>query len=525
VLEESSEPAGVEPLDAAPAGVAANEPTVMVKHRGLITATVVLASMMQALDNTIANVALPRIQGSLSTTQDQMTWVLTSYIIAAAIMTPLSGWLAGQIGRRRVLLFSMIGFTVASVLCGLAHSLPEIVAARLFQGVAGAALVPLSQAVLLDINPPERHAKAMAMWAMAITIGPILGPALGAWLTENYSWRWVFYINVPIGILSIVGTMSFLSETPLRKSRFDFFGFATLSLAVGAFQLMLDRGQLEDWFSSMQIQTCACVAGIAFYLFVIHVLTTKQAPFLNPALFRDRNFTTGTVFIFVIGVVMFATLALLPPMLQDLMNYPVTLTGWITAPRGFGSLIAMFTVGRLVRRVDSRIILAVGFSITAYSLWAMTDFNLQMGVWTVLWTGILQGLGTGLIYVPLASAAFGTLSRVHRDEGTALFSLIRNIGSSIGISMVTTLLTRNTQEMHSRLVENITPYLNPWHPGIAATARDMAMLNHTVTNQAEMIAYNNNFKLMMILSLAAIPMVLLLRKPQIRPNDEPVVVE
>jgi DHA2 family multidrug resistance protein len=383
----------------------------------------------------------------------------------------------------------------------------------------------LSQAVLLDINPPERHARAMAMWAMAITVGPILGPAIGAWLTENYSWRWVFYINVPIGILSIVGTLSFLSETQLRKSRFDFFGFVTLSLAIGALQLMLDRGQLEDWFASTQIWICACIAVTGFYLFVVHVLTTTETPFLNPALFKDRNFTTGTIFIFIIGMVMFATLALLPPMLQDLMNYPVTLTGWITAPRGFGSLVAMFTVGRIVRRVDSRIILAVGFAIAAYSLWEMTDFYLQMDVWTVLWTGILQGLGMGLVYVPLASAAFGTLAPSHRDEGTALFSLIRNIGSSVGISMVTTLFTRNTQEMHSRLAENVTPYLNPWHPSIAATPRDMAMLNHAVTSQAQMIAYNNNYKLMMILALFSIPMVLLLRKPQLRPKAEPVVVE
>jgi DHA2 family multidrug resistance protein len=321
--------------------------------------------------------------------------------------------------------------------------------------------------------------------------------------------------------------LSFLSETPLRKSKFDFFGFASLSVAIGALQLMLDRGQTEDWFSSPQICICAVLTGVGFYLFAVHVMTTRAKPFVNPALFKDRNFAAGTAFIFVIGIVMFATLALLPPLLQDLMNYPVILTGWLTAPRGIGSLIAMFAVGRLVRVVDSRIILVAGFLISAYSLYLMTSFYLQMDVPTVLWSGILQGLGTGLVYVPLASAAFGTLPAAQRDEGTTLFSLIRNLGSSAGISAVTTLLVRNTQEMHSRLGENVTPFVNPWHPGIAATQHDMALLNYSITTQASMIAYNNNFKLMMLLALGAIPLAFLLRKPQPKQGAavEPVVVE
>src|SRR5208282_4063664 len=298
-------------------------------HRVLITLSVMLASIMQALDNTIANVALPRIQGSLSATQDQMAWVLTSYIIAAAIMTPLSGWLAGQIGRKRVFLFSVVGFTVASAFCGLAQSLPEIIAARLLQGLCGAALIPMSQAALLDINPPAQHAKAMAFWVMGVTIGPILGPALGGWLTENYDWRWVFYINVPFGILSFIGILAFMPETQLRKSRFDFFGFTALSLAIGALQLMLDRGQLKDWFNSSEIWVEAVIAGVSFYLFVVHMFTTTKPPFVSPAMFKDRNFLTGNVFIFIVGVVLFATLALLPPLLQNLMNYSVVLTGYV----------------------------------------------------------------------------------------------------------------------------------------------------------------------------------------------------
>jgi DHA2 family multidrug resistance protein len=496
------------------------------QHRVLITLSVMLASIMQALDNTIANVALPRIQGSLSATQDQMTWVLTSYIVAAAIMTPLSGWLAGQIGRKRVFLYSVVGFTVASALCGLAQTLPEIVVARLLQGLCGAALIPMSQAVLLDINPPEDHAKAMAIWVTAVTIGPILGPALGGWLTENYSWRWVFYINVPFGILSFLGILTFMSETPLRKSRFDFFGFAALSLAIGAFQLMLDRGQLKDWFSSTEILIEATVAGVALYLFVVHMLTTSKAPFVSPGLFRDRNFITGNVFIFLVGVVLFATLALLPPLLQDLMNYPVVLTGLVTAPRGAGTLVAMLIVGRIMGKIDARLIIAFGFCLTAFSLWQMTGFYLQMGTASVVWSGFIQGLGTGFVYVPLAAITFATLASKFRNEGTAVFSLVRNLGSSVGISVVQALWTRNSQIMHSRLAEGITPFgYMPNSQLPPSTQAGLAALNESVTAQASMIAYNNDFKLMMVLTVCALPLVLLLRGAGKGKDAGPMVVE
>ena len=297
-------------------------------RRTLISLSLTAATLMQTLDNTIANVALPRMQGSFSATQDQMAWVLTSYIIASAIMIPLSGWLAGQIGRKRVFLFSVAGFTIASMLCGLAQSLPQIVLARVLQGVSGAALVPLSQAALLDITPPAHQARAMSMWAMATSLGPIMGPALGGWLTENYNWRWVFFINVPIGILAFLGMASSLPRTTtVRKSRFDFFGFTALSVGLGALQLMLDRGQIKDWFGSTEIWIEAAITLLAFYLFVVHMLTTTGQRFINPALFKDRNFVAGSVVFFVVGVVMFATLALLPTMLENLMNYPVLTTG------------------------------------------------------------------------------------------------------------------------------------------------------------------------------------------------------
>jgi DHA2 family multidrug resistance protein len=485
-----------------------------VPHRGLITASIMLASVMQALDGTIANVALPHIQGSLSSTQDQMSWVLTSYIIAAAIMTPLSGWLASRFGRRRIFLFSIFGFTFASVLCGLAQSLPEIVLARLVQGLSGAALIPMSQATLLDINPPHRHARAMTVWVMGVTIGPILGPALGGWLTEQYSWRWVFFINLPIGILCFFGVLGFMRETTQRISRFDFFGFASLSLAIGGLQLLLDRGPANDWFSSFETWVEATVAGLAFYLFVVHAMTTTRTPFISPTLFKDRNFLTGNLFIFIVGVVLFATLALLPPLLQGLLGYPVLFTGIVTAPRGIGTLAAMVVVGRFLGRVDARYVIVAGLLMTAASLWLMTGFYLQMDSASVVWSGLLQGFGTGFVFAPLSAIAFATLSPMLRNEGTAVFSLMRNIGSSIGISVVTMLLTRNTQIMHSQLAEHITPFgdgLNAVSSQTLSTTAGLAGINAGVMRQAAMIAYNNDFKLMLVLTLCAVPLVALLR--------------
>jgi DHA2 family multidrug resistance protein len=483
---------------------------------------------MQALDNTIANVALPRIQGSLSATQDQMSWVLTSYIVAAAIMTPLSGWLAGRFGRRRIFLFSIAGFTIASAFCGLAQSLPQIVLARLIQGLSGAALIPMSQATLLDINPPQRHARAMTVWVMGVTLGPILGPALGGWLTEEYSWRWVFFINVPVGILCFLGVLGFMRETKQRWSRFDFFGFASLSLAIGGLQLMLDRGQANDWFSSLETWIEATISGLSFYMFIAHAMTTPRTPFISPALFKDRNFITGNLFIFIIGVVLFATLALLPPMLQGLFNYPVVFTGLVTAPRGIGSFAALIVVARLMGRVDSRYIIAAGLCMTAVSLWQMTGFYLQMDSASVIWSGLLQGFGTGFVFVPLSTIAFTTLTPALRNEGTAVFSLMRNLGSSIGISAVTTLLTRNTAIMHSRLAEHITPYgdsLNAFSSQTLSTAADVARMEIGITRQAAMLAYNNDFKLMLVLTLFAIPLVTLLRPAIPAQGPRPAAIE
>jgi DHA2 family multidrug resistance protein len=511
-LEGAAETAGV---GATATPLPAPAPT-KVRFHGLITLSVMAATIMQALDTTIANVALPRMQGTLSATQDEMGWVLTSYIVAAAITIPLTGWLAGQFGRRRVFLISVFVFTVASALCGLAESLPQIVLFRFLQGVGGAALVPLSQAVLFDINPPKDFGRAMAIWGIGVTMGPILGPALGGWLTENYSWRWVFYINLPIGVLTFVGLYFTLPENRnAQGSKFDFFGFTTLSIFITALQLMMDRGQLLDWFSSREIMTEAIVAGVAFYLFLVHTFSHSK-PFLNPHLFQDRNFVASNIFIFVVGVVLFATLALVPPMLQTEMRYPVILTGLVTAPRGAGTMIAMIVVGRLVSRFDPRMIIATGLALTAFSLWQMTQFSLQMNTWPIIISGIIQGFGVGLVWVPLSAVAFTTLPAHLRNEGTAFFNLLRNVGSSIGISVVFFLFTQNTQRVHASMAEHITPYNFIGNSAAAAFngsgMRGLAGLDGTIFNQAAMIAYIDDFQLMMILTLATIPFLFLIKK-------------
>jgi len=474
------------------------------------------ATTMQSLDSTITNVALPRMQGELSASQDQMGWVLTSYIVASAIMIPLAGWLANAFGKRKVMLVSIVVFTIASLLCGIAQTLPEIVLFRFLQGVGGAALVPLSQAVLFDINEPRDFPRAMAMWAGAAQIGSIGGPALGGYLTEHLSWRWVFFINLPIGVLALLGMLT-LKERPLPpRGRFDFMGFAALSIAITALQLMLDRGQQLDWFSSREIVAEAVIAVGAFYVFVVHMFTTDK-PFLNPALFKDSNYLASTLFIFLIGIVMFATLALLPPLMQNLMDYPVVLTGLVTAPRGIGVVLGMMIVGRLLKFASVRAVITVGLLITAYSLWQMTQFSPDMTYMPMVLSGLSQGLGIALVYVPLSSTAFSTLDPALRNEGAALFSLMRNIGSSAGISVVLFMLTRNTQTMHASLAATVrTPSADPASLQIADHVnpyadRSLAAIDAAINHQAAFIAYLDDFKLMMVATLATLPFVLLLR--------------
>lgn len=488
-------------------------------HRGLVTMSVMLATIMQALDTTIANVALPHMQGTMGATQDQISWVLTSYIVAAAIFMPLTGFLTARLGRKRVFMWAVVGFTLASMLCGAAQTLTQIVLFRLLQGIFGASLVPLSQAVLLDTYPRERHGSAMAMWGVGVMVGPILGPSLGGWLTEYYNWRWVFYINLPFGLLAWFGMAAFLHETPIdRARRFDLLGFALLSLGIGALQMMLDRGESLDWFANPEVVIEAMLAGLALYLFVAHIFTHEH-PFIEPALFKDRNFSVGLLFIFIVGVILLATMALLPPFMQNLMGYPVVDVGYLLAPRGVGTMIAMMTVGKLSGKVDMRHMIFLGLMLTSLSLWQMTLFNTDINGWDIVRTGITQGLGLGFIFVPLSTITFATLAPRYRNEGTALFSLMRNIGSSIGISVVITYLSRNTQVNHAAFADYINPFNLALRQAVEAgaynltTPEGLAAINGEVTRQAATLAYLQDFRLMMWITLAAIPLIVLLRAP------------
>ncbi len=486
-------------------------------HQGFITVSLMLATIMQGVDTTIANVALPHMQGSMSATQDQISWVLTSYIVAAAIFMPLTGFLSARLGRKRLFVWSVIGFTLTSMLCGMAQNLNQIVLFRLLQGIFGASLVPLSQAVLLDTYPREKHASAMAMWGVGVMIGPILGPTLGGWLTEYYSWRWVFYINLPLGLLAWFGLAVFVQETPTDRSRrFDVLGFAFISLGIGALQMMLDRGESLDWFASREIIIEAVLSGVFIYLFIAHMFTSDH-PFLEPQLFKDRNFSVGLFFIFIVGVILLATMALLPPFLQNLMDYPVVDVGLLLAPRGVGTMIAMMTVGRLSGRLDSRYLIFLGLLLTSLSLWEMTNFNLDITGWDIVRTGITQGLGLGFIFVPLSTISFSTLAAHFRNEGTALFSLMRNIGSSIGISVVMTRLAENIQGNHAVFSQHINPFNLPLRQAVEsgafnlATPQGLAAINAEVTRQAATLAYLQDFRLMMWITLGALPLVLLLK--------------
>jgi DHA2 family multidrug resistance protein len=503
----------------APAGGASAVPI----NRRMITISIMLATIIQALDGTIANVALPHMQGSLSASQDQITWVLTSFIVAAAIATPLNGWLCDRFSLKKVFMVSIAGFTVASVLCGLSGSLMQIVLARVLQGLFGAALVPLSQAVLLDINPREKHGSAMAVWGMGVMIGPILGPTLGGWLTDSYDWRWVFFINVPVGALAFYGIWKYIRPAaPARRMRFDTFGFVTLSLAIGALQMLLDRGEQNDWFGSTETWVEAILLAMSATYFIAHtVLRHAGQSFLDYRLLKNPNYVTGLAFIFIVGLVLFATRALMPSMLQSLMNYPAALAGLVTAPSGLGTMLAMLVVGRLTGKIDFRLLLAVGFGITAFSLWQMSHYTLVLAQSDIVWPGVIQGIGLGLVFVPLSAATFATLTPAMRAEGTAIYSLVRNIGSSIGIALVQTLLVRNTQIAHASLGAHVN-YANPalQDAGVSsiynlANGAGMAALNGEITRQASMIAYVDDYWLMMILTLAVIPLLLLVRKPKL----------
>jgi DHA2 family multidrug resistance protein len=491
-----------------------------VPHRLIITLCTVGATLMQALDQTIANVALPYMQGSLSASFDEITWVLTSYITAAAIMTAPVGWMASRFGRKHLFVACLIGFTITSMMCGAAQTLHQMVLFRLFQGMFGAALVPLSQATMLDIYPIEQRGSAMAIWGVGVMIGPILGPTLGGYLTEMYNWRWVFYINLPFGILATAGLIFFMPRSQPRDSmRFDWIGFTVLSLGIGGIQLMLDRGQNQDWFTSGEIIAEGVLGGLGIYLFVVHMLTGRR-PFIPPALFKDRNFAAGVAMMFAAGTILVSSSSLMAPWLQNLANYPVETAGLIMAPRGIGTMAAMVLAGRIATRTDPRLAMGGGILCVVWSIWEMTSWTPDISEVRLIFTICVQGFGLGFLFIPLQMMAFATLPVMLRTDGASLFSLARNIGAAIGVSITSSELARNTQTMHEQIGASVTPFNRALQDGGAvqqyldpATRHGAAMLDHIINQQAQIIAYVDDYKLMMFTTLPALLLLLLMRRP------------
>ncbi len=485
-------------------------------RRNMVTICAMTATIMQALDTTIANVALPYMQGSLSASQDQINWVLTSYIVAAAIMTAPVGWIANRFGRKRIFIICSGGFTVASVLCGLARDIDQMVLFRLLQGVFGAALVPLSQAVMLDSYALHERAKAMSIWGMGVMMGPIMGPSLGAWLTETYSWHWVFFVNIPFGIVTVAGLLVFMDETKAdRELRFDWFGFAALAIGIGSMQVALDRGEQLGWLESNEIIAEIIVSGVGFYYFFAHSLTTAK-PFIQFAIFKDRNFIGGCVFMAVMGLVLFSTMALASPYLQNVIGYPIITAGLLLASRGCGTFVAMMLVGRLMRYVEARTLIISGLSLTCLSLFYITGWTDQTGVPEIVTLSILQGFGFGLVFVPLSTVAFLTLPNHLRTDGTSMLTLLRNVASSIGISIVIAQLTEGGRRVYAVLNEHVTPFNQAMQmPDVhslinMSTDAGRALADVMLSLQAQIIAFSLDYQMVMIFTLCTIPLALMI---------------
>ena len=498
-------------------------------QRLIVTVGVMTAVLLQVLDTTIANVALPHMQASLGATQESINWVLTSYIIASAIALPMSGWLADRVGRKRLLLISVVGFTIASTLCAMATSLVEMVGFRAIQGVSGAFIVPLAQATLFDINPREKHGQAMALFGGGVMIGPILGPVLGGWLTDSYNWRWVFLVNLPVGMVCFFLMTAFMPTCGTHKRRFDLFGFALLAVALASLQMFLDRGNQKDWFDSWEITIEFGLAIAGFWMFLVHTITSDH-PLWDREMFADRNFASALVFMVITGVLLLAGLALLPPLLQNLYGYSVLQSGFLTAPRGIGTLMSMLIAGRLTSKMDARILVAIGVVLMGISLWMMTGFAIDQPSWPVISSGVVQGLGLGLIFVPLQTLAFATLPARDRTTGAALLNLARNVGGSVGISIVSFQLVRMTQVAHADMAAHITDSMIPTiDPDVLATFGNQAtsiaaFINAEITRQALFIAYLDDFKLMMWISIFVLPLLLLMRNSN-KADDTPLVLD
>jgi DHA2 family multidrug resistance protein len=505
----------------------------------LIAVSVMLATFMEVLDTAVANVSLPHIAGSLSATPEEATWVLTSYLVSNAIVLPMTAWLGSRFGRKRFLMTCIVVFTLASALCGAATSLGMLVVARIVQGAGGGALQPIAQAVLMESFPPARRGTAMAAFAMGVIVAPILGPTLGGWITDNYSWRWIFYINLPVGVLAILMVQAFIEDPPYiqvgRQRRVDYLGFGFMVVFLGMLQLVLDKGQEVDWFAAPWVRWCTFLSAAGFVAFVFRELTT-DAPIVNLRVLGNRNFAIGTTLITALGVVIYGTTAMLPLFLQTLLGYPALQSGLTVSPRGLGALTASIVVGRLIGRVDSRILIAAGFSVTAGSALVYSRMNLDIAQRNVVWTSLVNGFAGPLMFVPLTTTAMGTLTREQMGQGTGIFNLMRNIGASVGIATITTLLTRGTQAHQARLVAHLTPYdpeyqrwledararLAPQVGSAAAGPAALGLLYRTLVRQATLLSFLDTFRLLSFLAMICIPLVLLFKRVRTRPTPNVV---
>jgi DHA2 family multidrug resistance protein len=503
----------------------------------IIALSVMFATFMEVLDTTVVNVSLPHIAGSLSATIDEATWALTSYLVANAIILPMTGWLATRFGRKRLLMLSVVGFTAASFLCGLAPTLSFLVVCRILQGATGGALQPLSQAVLLEAFPPHDRGKAMAFWGLGIVVAPILGPVLGGWLTDSYSWRWVFYINIPIGIASIVMTKLFIFDPPYlrqQERKIDYWGIGMLAVGIGALQFVLDKGQEEDWFSSDLITTLAIISGVTLVVLIIHELMTDD-PVVDLRIFKERSYAVGVFLMTVLGFVLYGSMVLLPIMLQTLLGYPPLQAGIAMAPRGIGSFVMMPLTGLMIGRFDSRKLLATGFVVGGTTLLWLSQLNLQAGYWDIFWPQLVQGSSMALVFVPLTTVAMDAIPRERMGNATSLFNLMRNIGGSVGIATTGTMLARHRQALTSLFGSNVTAYdatsrsmfyqmreafIARGADAVTATNRAYAALFGMVQRQAAMVSFVGIFQLLGFMFIALVPLVLLMRRPRGKPPAE-----
>lgn len=500
------------------------------KNAGLLKLVIVLTTMMQVLDMTIANVALPHMQAALGANQDSVTWVLTSYIVAAAITIPITGWLSDRLGRRTLYLWSVSLFVFSSALCGIAANIEEMVAFRILQGVSGASLSPLAQAVLLDTTPPQKRGQAMALFGMGVVLGPILGPILGAWLTDNFNWRWVFFVNVPLGALAFAGLWLFLPRTERLRRPLDVTGFALLAIALASLQIMLDRGEHQDWFSSVEIWVELLISVSAFWMFGVHVMTASN-PLYGKDLLGNRNLAIGAILIGLVGFMMTTAMVLMPLMLEGLFGYPIMEIGELLASRGLGVILMMAVTGYLLPKIDPRLVIASGILVVALTFWDMSSWSLQVSWSHMAMNGFFQGVGTGMMFVPITTLAFATLPLHCRTDGAAIMNLSRSIASSAGISVVITLLSRQSATSHSDLGAHLTPYRLWIDPKLTAMPGNLldaglSLMNAEVTRQATMIAFLDDFRFMMIVAILALPLSLLVKSSAMTSRssgDHPII--